>query len=608
MSGIAGFVNLDGAPADPSIFAAMMEAILFRGPDGNDSWIGESACLGHTLLKTTNESEGERQPLSIDGNTWIVADARIDAREELLDHLKAGGEDVRPGVADVELILRAWRVWQEDCVDHLLGDFAFAIWDSSRGRLFCARDQMGIKPLYYAAAPGCVVFSNTLNCVRRHPAVSGRLNDQAIADFLLFDRNDDITTTVFADIRKIPPAHCAVWERDTVRLRRYWTLPIDEPIFYRRPQDYVVRFRDLLQAAVSDRLRIDRVGVLMGGGLDSPSLAATARDLLRVRSGKDAVRAFTVVYDQDEERDYAGMVASHLEIPIEFDDNSAAIDLDWYEKSLPTPEPASGLISLAWSRAYHRRMAQHSRVVLFGEGPDNALGYEWRSYLSYILKQRRYVRLMQDVILHSVTHKKIPLKGLWGLLRRGLLGRKPGEHSTNEREPVFPQWLNQDLENRLQLRFRWQEKQQQRISAHPVRPGAYQSFGSPLWQHVFANFDPERSAACLEVRHPFLDLRLLRYMLAVPVVPWCRSKYLLRRSMRGVLPEAVLRRPKTPVLNDFWEQEVIANGLPRLSPAEGLTAYVDVSLVAAIPDRNPESFWADFRVRCLDYWLKNHKS
>jgi len=597
VSGIAGFVNLDGAPADRAVAAAMMEAIRFRGPDAQDSWMGGNAWFGHTLLKTTDESENERQPFSLDGRTWIVADARIDNRQELTADLSARGQDVHAGFPDVELILRAWEVWRESCVEHLLGDFAFAIWDSEQQRLFCARDHLGIKQFYYARAGSCVVFSNTLDCIRRHPAVSSRLNDLAIADFLLFDRNMEPATTAFADIRKIPPAHVGVWDKGSCQLRRYWTLPVDEPVFYRRRQDYVDRFLELIKAAVADRLRIDRVGVFMSGGIDSPTLAAISRDLLRDRSGTESIRAFTTVQGEDSERHYAGLVASHLGIPIEFFEHTEAIDPEWFRKPGHTPEPDPWPTSLAAGYAYNQGLARHSRVVFFGEGPDNALFYEWRSYFAYLLRERHFGRLVQDVMSHLVLHRRLPTRTLQHLFR---LQKPKGNPS-----PAFPEWLNSELESRLQLRARWQASFATPPSANNIRPNSYRSFGLIHWQGIFASFDAERTGACLEVRHPYLDLRVLRYLLAVPAVPWCRSKYLLRRSMTGILPKAVLSRPKTPVLKDVWGERMFEYGMPPALPAPFLERYVDLARVRETPLPGADSFWKDFRVRSLGYWLRN---
>jgi len=200
MSGIVGFVNQAGQPADRELLKRLTGFLAFRGPDDQGGWAEAHVGLGHTLLRTTFESEGERQPCSLDGQVWITADARLDARADLIKHLAARGCPNLKNSPDVELILHAYQVWGEDCLSHLLGDFAFAIWDGPRRRLFGARDQLGVKPFYYADTGRTLVFSNTLNCIRQHPEVSDRLNDLAIADFLLFASNQDPTTTSFAPV------------------------------------------------------------------------------------------------------------------------------------------------------------------------------------------------------------------------------------------------------------------------------------------------------------------------------------------------------------------------------------------------------------------------
>ena len=141
MSGIVGIVNFDGAPIDRDLFARMTAFMDFSGPDARRTWIatptpgpGTNPCVGfgHTLLRTTDEAEHEQQPFTLDGNTWIVADCRVDAREDLIAKLRAKGRNPSLHRPDVELILHAWHVWGEECVEHLLGDFAFAIWDAPR--------------------------------------------------------------------------------------------------------------------------------------------------------------------------------------------------------------------------------------------------------------------------------------------------------------------------------------------------------------------------------------------------------------------------------------------------------------------------------------------
>jgi len=198
MSGICGIVHADGSPVDPELLRRLTDSLKFRGPDTQKIWHNGPVGFGHTLLRTTFESEHERQPASLDGEIWITADARIDGWAELKEKLAAAGERVSAHTTDDALILHAYRAWGEDCVNHLIGDFAFAIWDGPKQKLFCARDHFGVRPFFYARVGDGLVFSNTLNCVRLHPAVSDTLNDLSIADHLLFEFIQDPTATAFA--------------------------------------------------------------------------------------------------------------------------------------------------------------------------------------------------------------------------------------------------------------------------------------------------------------------------------------------------------------------------------------------------------------------------
>jgi len=605
VSGIVGIVNLDRAPVDRRLLTRMTEFLAFRGPDASSVMIDGAIGFGHTLFKTTYESEQERQPLTLNGNIWIVAHARIDARQDLIAKLKSLGQHVATDAPDVELILCAYSVWQERCVEHLLGDFTFGIWDGTQQRLFCARDHLGVKPLYYVCTRQFVIFSNTLDCIRLHPYVSDRLNDAAIGDFLLFNLNQDKATTSFADIQRLPPAHCATWSGSAFKLRRYWTLPIDEPIYYRRHEDYLDCFNDLLKTAVGDRLRTNRVSIFMSGGLDSTALAATAHGLFSAGRGDREVCAFTTSYQgYEQEAEYAGMVAKSLGIPIRYQSWCAnRVDPNWYSGAFHTPEPIPHPASLAADLADYREITSYSRVAFYGEGPDNALRYEWRSYIHYLVSHKRWERLLYDLCSHFVSHRRVPLlSGIPGTIWR----RQPKRDL--DAAPPFPDWFNPDFENSFQLRARWEQLWLDPHFAHPVRPRGYASFDLPVWQAMFESFDVARTQAPLEVRLPFLDLRVLRFLLAVPVLPWCRSKYLLRRAMRGMLPEAVLKRPKTPVLQDPYGARVQECGLPLLEPTCNLDRYVDSKRLDRMPGTGSSTFWVDFRTRSLNYWLRNNQS
>jgi asparagine synthase (glutamine-hydrolysing) len=606
MGGIVGVLNVDGRPLDDGVLGRLTSGLSFRGPDRQrwrkvDAHIG----LGHTRLASTDLSGGVEQPFTLDGATWIVGDARVDARPDLLAALEAGQHgQVHEQAGDLELILRAYSRWGERCVEHLLGDFTFAVWDGPRQRLFCARDHLGVKPFYYAQCGAAIVFSNTLDCVRGHPAVSRELNDSAIADFLLFGVNQDATSTVFRDIRRLAPAHSMTWSNDQMDCRRYWTLPIDEPLFLKNADEYSERFAELLRASIRDRLRTDRIGVLMSGGIDSPTLAATALEVRRERSPGFALHAFTSVYDRlipDEERYYAGLVARHLGIPIHYDVRDDETSLtQWSQIAVQTPEPVANPAAVAAGHEFFERAASTARVFLYGEGPDNALQYEWRPFISYLLSGRRVSALARSVMHDLAIHRRLPF---WFSIKHSATVRR----EQDEWREQFPEWLDDSFAERYECRQRWDSSGQPPVSPHPIRPAAFVGFCRTLWPSWFEECDLAAARAHIELRHPYLDLRLLRYMLAVPAMPWCRNKLILRRSMRSSLPRQVLRRRKTALAGCADLKRIEAGGLPLLAPAPDLLRYVNPRKIPTVPKTAVE-LRSTLRPLGLNYWLDHLRS
>ncbi len=600
MSGIIGVVQFDGKPLDRGLLQQLTNFLAFRGPDAQRIWTNHNVGFGHTLFKTTDESERGCQPLTLDGKAWIVSDARIDAREDLFTALKTAGEaDLeRSDCTDAELILRAYRCWGANCVERLLGDFAFGIWDDSRQQLFCARDHMGVKPFYYAQVGSAVVFSNTLDCIRRHPGVSDQLNDLAIADFLLFGLNQDFATTSFSEISRLAPATWAFWSRSGMQSNRYWSMPIDEPLFHKHSDDYADQFRELLRQALGDRLRSKRVSVFLSGGLDSGTLAATARDLLAERYSSFRLDALTYVdsFVPDEGR-YATLTANSLRIPIRLNPWTETSDFAWERIQFAVPEPWADAFLIPAERGSWRQIEGDSRVFLYGEGPDNALMLDWRPYLAHLARKGQYGRLLHDVVAAALAERRPPF---WGRFSNWANRAK---YVANYGQPAYPAWLNPNFESRLRLRERWTAHHSQHPSIHPIRPKAYASLQSPLWQNLFERLDPGVTRTPFEVRQPFVDIRMLRFLLAVPPLPWCRSKYLLRKAMRGVLPEAILRRGKATI-----DVRLIGSFLSNFCPSpflpmEEIGRFIDLERFPILP--GPDATENILRVRILNHWLQN---
>jgi asparagine synthase (glutamine-hydrolysing) len=268
LSGIVGIYHRNAAPMERALLQTLVDFLAYRGPDSRECWMDGPIGLSHAMLRTTPESLGERQPANLEGRFWIVADARLDSRIELIAELLRAGRVIRANAPDSEVLLHAYATWGTPCVEHLRGDFSFAVWDARNKQLFCARDHFGIKPFFYVLRGNLFLFSNTLNCLRTHPGVSGELNEAAIGDFLLFGLNCNNATTSFRDIQRLPPAHSLSISSEGFKVKRYWTPPTNGRIRYVKPEEYVENFQSLLQAAVADRLRVDRLGLLLSGGLD----------------------------------------------------------------------------------------------------------------------------------------------------------------------------------------------------------------------------------------------------------------------------------------------------------------------------------------------------
>jgi asparagine synthase (glutamine-hydrolysing) len=573
LSGIAGIFHRDGAPIERELLQSLVDFLSYRGPDARESWIETSIGLGHTLLRTTLESSDERQPASVDGRYWIVADARLDCRAELIAELQRARREVHFNAPDCELILQAYASWGTPCIDRLRGDFSFAVWDAGHKQLFCARDHFGIKPFYYAQVGELFLFSNTLNCIRMHPRVSGELNEAAIGDFLLFGLNYDNATTSLRDIQRLPPAHSLTVSARGVQSRCYWTPPTDGRIRYAKPEEYVENFQSLLEGAVADRLRTDHVGILLSGGLDSSSVAAVAKEVTGKRSRGTEIRAYTHVYESsipDRDGDYAREVGEFLRIPVKFIAMDQVQLFEGYDDpELSWPEPVDNPFLAVISDSY-RNISAHCRVLLSGEGCDNLMDFQMWPYTEDLRRRREWWRLLTDVA-NYLWVRPFPWRGIRARALR-LVGKDPDQ-------PIYPDWLDLEFSRRANLPERWKEQSEPPKSwgSHPFHPRGHGSLALPHWTNMFEVEDPGATGYPVETRYPFLDLRMVSFLLAIPPFPWFFKKTLLREAMKGRLPERVRTRPKTPLQGDPVSAQLRLRGADRLkemSWSTGLDRYV----------------------------------
>ncbi|HEX4784355.1 MAG TPA: asparagine synthase-related protein [Candidatus Sulfotelmatobacter sp.] len=601
MSGIVGILNTDGAPVSRDLIGSMAQVLRFRGPDAQNLWCDTQIALGHTLFETTGRGVVDQQPCSLDGRVWIVADCRIDARAELWDKLHSSSTAPLTDFSDAKLILLAYQRWGADCLHHLIGDFAFAIWDGPKKQLFCARDHFGVKPFYYANLSTSFIFSNTLNCLRLHPDVSADLNDLAISDYLLFGYGQDTGTTSFKQLQRLPPGHFLLSSEGSLKISRYWRLRPTSELRYKKRREYLENFRSLLRTAVQDRLPQGPVSVFMSGGLDSSTIAATVRDSLGDDS-QTRLRAYSAVYHRlipDKEGDYASRVAKFRGIPLSFlvaDDYQ--LFQHWQERDAGSMEPCDQPLS-GVDRDLYAQIAAHARVVLTGEGGDPCLVPSSEAVVE-LLWAGKFWELAAGYSRCARWQRSIPKAGLRTLIRA---------RTISDEGPRLPEWINPELAVKLNLASRERELEDRMGTVEHRRPEAFNSLSRLWWTNYFELCDPGNRRQLVETRHPFFDIRLVTFLLSLPTVPWCIGKQIIREAMRGILPPEIIRRRKTPLAgNPVAEllRQPQSAWIDSFEPTPQLLYYVDRARVPRLTGKKHSSSeaWVHLRPLTLNHWLR----
>lgn len=603
MSGFAGIVHADGAPVAKELLDKIAKALEFRGPDVTSVCAQASAGFAFTLMRTGPAPQSRAQPCTIDGNVFLLGDIRLDGRDELAETLRANGEGPGTGATDEELVLHAWRIWGEQAPARVLGDFAFVIWERSSQRLFCFRDVIGVRPFFYAQAGKTLAFSNTLDVLRMVPGLDLSLDDAWVGDFLLQGFSSYEERTVYRGVKRLPAGHALRFESGQAVVARYTSLPIDEPVFYRDPRQYVERFRELLTQAVRERLPDGTVASFMSGGLDSTSVTAIAAQLLSSEA-RHRLRAFTMEMHSvfpDAEPEFAAQVAEYLGVPMQLiplgDEPPFG---SWALPALRTPEPSDEPFLFGNTEMY-REVARFSRVVLCGDGGDDILTGKVVPYARYAWRSGRTLPVFTALIQFVVKARR------WPTLGTGLRGK--WRHWRSPHAPAeLPDWIRLEFARSEQLQDRLSKLEQDGSSPHPFHPRGYRSLNGSYWASVMEQEDASAIGAPLERRAPYLSRQLVEFLLRVPPVPWCMEKELLRRAMHGVLPEAVRTRPKTPLPQDpalcqverfRWRPKTIAEPHPEV------LNYVDWCKWEATRQRVQGSYLLDaVRPLSLSYWLK----
>ena len=567
MCGISGFVKLGRTPESAGNLHRMLDTIRHRGPDGHGIHEDGVAFLGHRRLSIIDVAGGHQPMSNESGSVWITFNGEIFNHAAIRPQLERAGHRY-VSRCDTETIVHAFEEYGTSCVEKFRGMFAFAIWDANQQTLFCARDRLGIKPLYYYVSDKLFAFASEIKALLKLPEIPTQFEDTLLPEYLTFGYVSS-DKTLFKGIRKLMPGHTLTVNAGTgtVQVTRYWDVPESSAVSGRSDEAWIRECRERLEQTVQMRLMSDvPLGMFLSGGVDSSAIAA-----LMKRMRTEPVKTFAVGYEEAaySELSYARQVSKaigtdHHEIVIGPDDFFNALPrLIWHED-----EPISWPSSVSLYFVSHLA-SQQVKVVLTGEGSDELFAGYYR-YQHYLFN-RRWADLYKFVppFLRKGLRHYIDCSGLFSAdLRRKLqhtfIGRDLnveslqldnfyGAFSAAERRNM----LSGDLQNPYQTYLDyWQSRK-----------------GSVLSQMLYADQktylvellmkQDQMSMACsIESRVPFLDHPFVEFASQVPdnlKIRGKTGKYIVKRAVEDLLPHEIIYRKKmgfpTPLRQWFREKK-----------------------------------------------------
>ena len=544
MCGIAGIVSHRGKPPSPEELRRMCAALRHRGPDDEGFHVGAGVGLGMRRLSIIDLTTGHQPVSNEDGSVWVVLNGEIYNFRELRRALERNGHVFRTST-DTEVIVHLYEEHGADCVKHLRGMFAFALWDARARSLLLARDRLGIKPLFYAEVNGRLAFASELKALLELPEIGRQLNWRAVNHLFSF-LTTPATESIVAGVHKLEPGHTLTVSPAGVRKRQYWDVRF-APDHRSGEADLVAQLRALLEESVRlHRVSDVPVGAFLSGGIDSSSVVA-----MLARQSTRPVRTFSIGFREagfDETR-YARIVArrfgtDHRELVVDPDITGMVDDLAWHLDE-PFGDPSAIPTYLVSKLA-----AEDVTVVLSGDGGDELFA----GYDRYVVERRE--RRWQSVAA--------PLRGVLrtvaAAMPEGARGRNFLRHYSLAgaqryldaaacfRQDERGRLLHADAAAAVRDDEAWREAAALLTSADDHWLSALQYFDLKRYLplDILTKVDRMSMAHSIEARVPLLDHALVEFAATLP--PGLKlngtTKYIFKQALRGILPDEVIDRPK----------------------------------------------------------------
>ena len=568
MCGINGiaFSSRSGRQVDEARLVRMRDIIHHRGPDDGGIYLDRNVGLGHRRLSIVDVTHGAQPMFTGDRSCAIVYNGEVYNHADHREGLESKGYKFQTR-SDTETILHLYEEHGRDCVEHLRGMFAFAIWDKRKQELFIARDRFGVKPLYYVHDnEGNLFFASEIKALLEAGAVKPELNYDALPDQLA-NHGTSGDETLFFGVKRLSPGHTMVWKDGRIDIREFWDLKFEPKHDSKSDAEYIEEWRDLFRQSVELRLMADvPLGMFLSGGIDSSAIAAMMSTMV-----SEPIKTFSVGFRERDanELEYARLVSQtfgtdHHEItitPREFFD--ALPDLVWHED-----EPIGFIASVPLY--FVSKLAQkHVKVVLTGEGSDETLaGYgRYAKTLKLLNYGEKYESVTPTFLREAVRGGVATLPGVLNRkLKRTFLSRESDiENLFFDNFGVFPKRMQQDLLSRTTREritdldpYTRQNAWLEKCDADDVLDKLLYADTKTYLHELLMKQDQMSMAASIESRVPFLDHKLVEFSARMPREMKLRgntTKWILREAMKGILPAEILDRPKmgfpVPVGNWF---------------------------------------------------------
>jgi asparagine synthase (glutamine-hydrolysing) len=552
MCGIAGIVTQAAARAYLPGLEKMVRALSHRGPDSNGVVRLGSCLLGNTRLAIVDLSERGKQPMSNeDQSVWITYNGECYNAAELRDALIGRAHQFRSST-DTEVVLHLYEEFGEGCVEKLRGMFAFAIWDTRTDRLLLARDRMGIKPLYFATAPGTLLFASETKALLASELIPRKLDASGIRAFLQLGHVPPPWTAV-CDVRPLEPGHIGVWQNGEFTRRPYWTLQVPANGKPRANRSKTAgTLQDILVEASRLQLMADvPIALFLSAGVDSAAIGALMR-----RAGARQLTALTVGFEEEQydESEASRRTAELLDIPhrvlrLPAREMAASLDHAIWAMDQPTVD---GLNTYWICRA---AVQAGFKVALSGQGGDELFGgYESLGWFEGFSNVASWLRTFPRKVGGLLDHESLPFR--WRKLSYLVGADDPFVASQLSVKVLY---LERDLRQLLSPALAtpdsgseaanhlasWARQVEGRDLREKV---AFMDIHTHLEPRLLRDGDAMSMAHSLEVRPVFLDHALVEYVLSLPAGVRLDKKRLLLEATRGLMPEGLfselLGRPK----------------------------------------------------------------